>query len=542
MDEFLNHQDIGFLERLQREVLSPAFKAAVAQVLAEKQQAPTTSDTFAHAVAGYACTVRGWSIESLESWQSRLQDEGFGLMVSSILGEKLRASRTTALTVATLTSTAAASSPTSIDPTDPTASSRFPTSSPNNHTISWQTAFWALIAIAINTCLQHSGSVCDIDASLAIFVRSSPIFCVVDTIIVWCQTAYYTKQKGIHGALRLVAASRKQHEHQENRGSLSAARIMTGSIVLLVALLQSVKLFAFQGLPWTQTFAAMYLFTYLTTAALNFFGQPAESADTTLELGVRRGDIAPPPRLSHLMAIISAALQGSLWIFVITKAIPADWLESVNQCLLIPGYGLKIILLSMIIPLATFVSSLAYVTLGLLDAAILLGPGLSLVAAVTMVIKSLTPDFGVWLSDLFGLNVETFAKGSGTIVIAIIASTQYCFLGFVVSSRTFEHVSDLITPLFDIWEIQNGSFEATAALWLTAFSSYVLFRLVFIGKVARALGLSKLKIASTHGWAALFLFHANLGLTILYYAYVYQPETTYQPSWTKNLGRRLHRL
>lgn len=53
------------------------------------------------------------------------------------------------------------------------------------YAVSWQSAWWASAAIAVNTCLQDRGKVCGIKKEFNGFLRSSPLFCLVLSRIPW---------------------------------------------------------------------------------------------------------------------------------------------------------------------------------------------------------------------------------------------------------------------------------------------------------------------------------------------------------------------
>src|SRR5437016_1311011 len=136
------------------------------------------------------------------------------------------------------------------------------TSLPHAQSVSWQSAFWALVAIAINTCLQYSGNICEVKSALGILIKSSPLFCLLDSIVVWFQIIYYMTRMKPRAALRHVASSREQH-NADQPGNLFVKSI-GGCLLLFLALAQALKLFALKGIPWTQAFGSMFLLSYLT--------------------------------------------------------------------------------------------------------------------------------------------------------------------------------------------------------------------------------------------------------------------------------------
>jgi len=68
---------------------------------------------------------------------------------------------------------------------------------PKPSQVSWQSAFWALVPITLNTMTQPSGMILDgmildMPSRYGFFLRSSPIICFLDTIYVLSSLIYYT--------------------------------------------------------------------------------------------------------------------------------------------------------------------------------------------------------------------------------------------------------------------------------------------------------------------------------------------------------------
>jgi hypothetical protein len=71
----------------------------------------------------------------------------------------------------------------------------------SSNEVSWQSAYYALIPIALNSMLQPrepTGTTCGFDASLRIYLRSSPIVCAVDAAFILIRFAFYMRRRG-HG-------------------------------------------------------------------------------------------------------------------------------------------------------------------------------------------------------------------------------------------------------------------------------------------------------------------------------------------------------
>jgi hypothetical protein len=113
-------------------------------------------------------------------------------------------------------------------------------------TVQWQSAFWGIAAIFLNTILQPAGSVCHLPPKYQLSLRSSPLFCLTDTTTVIYDIAKKAKHMSLRQAIRTVAEFRHQHDtDQENSNSL--LRFISW-LFMAAAIVQAVKLFACRGL------------------------------------------------------------------------------------------------------------------------------------------------------------------------------------------------------------------------------------------------------------------------------------------------------
>jgi len=232
------------------------------------------------------------------------------------------------LQTASLTTTALVTAVTSVSISNSAAGQETSSSTGSAQTVSWQSAFWALVAIAANTCLQESGNICEIDAKFGLLIKSSPIFCAVDAVIACGQIIYYLTKVPPREAIRTVASCRQQHSAGAATESTPLPRVVGRCLLLVLALLQALKLYALRGIPWTQAFGTMYLISYGTNALLNILGKP--EPDLYPARPERRGEILPSKRLVHFFAVGAACLQTAMWIVIVGKAVPDKWLASLR--------------------------------------------------------------------------------------------------------------------------------------------------------------------------------------------------------------------
>ncbi|KAH0435881.1 hypothetical protein CcaCcLH18_04663 [Colletotrichum camelliae] len=128
--------------------------------------------------------------------------------------------------------------------------------------LSWQSAFWALVAIALNTATQPSGRIVGFPSSWGPALKCSPVFCIVNAI-----EALNCIRLRRDFAWALVVAPHKYDvdEKSAHRDVVSLQRNTLIRVVTFVLgpVLQATKLYACQGIFWTQVLAAIYLGSFL---------------------------------------------------------------------------------------------------------------------------------------------------------------------------------------------------------------------------------------------------------------------------------------
>jgi hypothetical protein len=153
-------------------------------------------------------------------------------------------------------------------------------------------------------------------------------------------------------------------------------------------------------------------------------------------------------------------------------------------------------------------------------------------------IETWTPSAVDFIAGIFDCSVSTLARTISVSTLIVGSAIEICFLGFLVVSWYIDHVVDHLFDIFDMfsWEAAGSYTCAFYGLALVAMFSFLVQRAATRGKIGRKLGLNKGDLATTVGFACLFLFVANVTLALGYYSYVYTPEGTYKPPWTENLG------
>jgi len=191
---------------------------------------------------------------------------------------------------------------------------------------SWQTVFGALAAITVNTCLQDSGRVCGTKKEFARLIRTSPIFCLADFLVISFQLLYYSFTDGPKHAVQIVASSREHHSLQLARGTATPILHIVRGVLLVVAVLQSIKLYAIKGIPWTQFFGACFLVHYVITAILGAFGKPPRELDDGIKPLSTRDNALPNIDTTHLLQAAAIILQLALWSIISKPLLPEQLL------------------------------------------------------------------------------------------------------------------------------------------------------------------------------------------------------------------------
>lgn len=147
--------------------------------------------------------------------------------------------------------------------------------------VSWQSAFWSLPPLALNTMMQPSGRVCGFHPSLRTYLRSSPIVCAVDAILILLRLAIYI----CRGDAPSVAAQRVRTvrsqgaEHMPLAGGLQELEQMPFLRIfwfVFGTLSQLVKLAALRGVPWTQVWGGIYVGSFLVVEGLHALSRRTE--------------------------------------------------------------------------------------------------------------------------------------------------------------------------------------------------------------------------------------------------------------------------
>lgn len=412
--------------------------------------------------------------------------------------------------------------------------------SPNQ--VIWQNAFWALAAIAVNTCLQDCGRVCELPKKFTLLLRSSPVYCLLDSLVVMFQLCYYSMTQGPRRAIQIISSCREQHLIHLAEGNTKPVLYIVHGLLLVMAVLQAIKLFAMRGILWTQLFGACYLLSYVVNGAINIFGDAPSDLSREIQQLPPREDVRPSIFIIHWIAILAYTLQIVIWTVALAPAVP-DRLTSapespVDWCLF-PFHLLTAIvwsplwigwtILFLLAPLmADIIISLIPVALG----------RLVLWMEPIKDVLSLASKLGL----LFAADPDTIAVVCNIAIFVGFLMLRICTLQFWVVahfcnvdtfSASIEWMTDTAFVKIDPYLVLLTSIS------LVAFLSYAIARLLMFGVLAKPLRLDQHMFASNLGWSCLFLFGANVVLAILFYSKTFDPLHTSKPKWVENLPRAL---
>lgn len=139
--------------------------------------------------------------------------------------------------------------------------------------LSWQSCFWAIVPIVLNTMCQSSGRILGYDAKHSFALRSSPVVCaanVVDTLVQLRRLC--AREPSFAAALQALIDVRFKGAPQGSEdGSFEALRKNQAFRVILFvfgAAPQMIKLYACNGIPWTKAYCTAYIASFFLDETL----------------------------------------------------------------------------------------------------------------------------------------------------------------------------------------------------------------------------------------------------------------------------------
>jgi hypothetical protein len=182
--------------------------------------------------------------------------------------------------------------------------------------VSWQSAFWGLAPLALNSMLQPTRPKARYSGIESLALRASPIVCAVDALTSLLQILYLTRFRGPSQNLTVRHAAKvwllaRNESTSGQKEPVEASKRVRLFVFILGTLSQSTKLFACQGIPWTQTWAYLYVTSFAVFTILECL------ATTTKETG--SDDLSMERKVPHLKRsqiwdFSQFCFQAALWL------------------------------------------------------------------------------------------------------------------------------------------------------------------------------------------------------------------------------------
>lgn len=385
--------------------------------------------------------------------------------------------------------------------------------------VSWQTAWWSLVPLAICTMTQPSGKVCGLPGRYRTYLRSSPIVCFVDAvtfIVTLAMCLVCVNGPALH-TLQLNIQSRFEEDHTMPKSlrKLEDSTFFRWIFFLLGTLPPAIKLAAMDGIFWTKVFGMMFLGSFLfielllITSRLRIIQEPLVSGRSNLsQLPVQ--DITA----NEFLVVLSIILCVYSKVGTLYWAYAKLWENSGSESDPRTRIGLPLELLFVcaayisIFSVAATYARAIYHTLNHWNRANCVG---SLVEAI----------------------LTTAAAGSLTWFLVMLSFSDTA--GWGLGLRPY--VPLYLFPLCFTGALMYVLISAASASWPALGRSLLV-------SYPRSAGLEEgvtdaieipLDIDQNSLWAFLF-FAANFSISLAWYAVVYSPKDTNNPSWTGVFG------
>jgi hypothetical protein len=188
--------------------------------------------------------------------------------------------------------------------------------------VSWQSAFWGLLALQLATVIQNSGAVLGQSYSMRISLRSSPILCALDNVIVIVKVAAllyggYSWRTACHH----VWWDRFPKDDEGEESGLDGSWALNMWAFILGALPQAIKIYGMRGIPLTQALATIFLVSFITMETIRITAGPLdnEKLQTIPNVATTKRWIA---RITFVVAVTGELCQLIVWNLILPCIIP----------------------------------------------------------------------------------------------------------------------------------------------------------------------------------------------------------------------------
>ena len=374
----------------------------------------------------------------------------------------------------------------------------------NMATVSRQSAFWAVVALGLNTFTQDGGKVLGFPAEYSRALRLSPIVCIVDTLGVLFSVAFFCyKTRSIKHGVALAARYRGLTEEERAEPRLEQTWWFRLSIFALGALPQAVKILGMDGIPVTKIWGMAYLVSFLVLEGLDLL-QPQQHRDEH--------------NLETDFAVWNRGLRISGYVAVLTQHV----VLSSRTVLVFPKLEFKYDPERGIWPPDPSGVTLAFIISGLLAAYPLYALTFITIAHLSvnnLAIRTSSPGFFVEDSQMY-FWLMTCTRP----FVLFCAFSPGCGSSPVIVGMTA--TSLLLTSVVFIFLLRDTAYEDQLSQEDTIEVSLRWLRELF--------GLRRSKRGKL-GFPLLFAILSIMSI-IHYYVGEYNPSNTYKPPWTEYLG------
>ena len=142
--------------------------------------------------------------------------------------------------------------------------------------VSWQSAFWALVPIALNSIAQPCGKVQGYPSRYAYLWKISPIVCMFDAAYLTIELFSAIIRKGsLRRAAQQIRDKRFSDSVPESERN-SMDRLQENVAFRIGAFFfgvipQTIKLYSMRGIPWTQVWGSMFFGSFLVIETILLF-------------------------------------------------------------------------------------------------------------------------------------------------------------------------------------------------------------------------------------------------------------------------------
>lgn len=370
----------------------------------------------------------------------------------------------------------------------------------SNH-LSWPSAFWGLVGIAFNTATQPSDSIVGLPSSWGPALKCSPISCIINAF----QALNSIRVIRRDFELVLVVAPQKYDADNESNHT-DVATLQRNTLFRIIAfilgpVLQATKLYACQGIFWTQFLA---LCDEFTLSLLWLTGSTASRGSVTGLAEAVLSNCHSTPTSPKTALSNESRGNGNFWIN------HRAWMTWVPACFFLLWFA---------------------------------GDA---VAGVHLEVKTLhdlgTPDLTDWLT-VFSLFISTLVLFIVFAVASYNRVRQFWMIGNASLAWMFLPIAlaQLVTASATMADtLDNGTVDFNANVTIGRFAWKFLIICTTYGSVDTALsrfgshdghGVPKTEVFTLVCWAS-----AHLLTALAMYRYAYDTSRTFQPSWTNVFG------